>query len=225
MTEKRSRALNFDRLVRVYRWMEWLTFGPYLWRCRCAFLPEMMDARRALVLGDGDGRFTAELLRRNRQISVTAVDISRGMLESLQRRAGADSGRVRIQAQDARTWGPPAGTEYDLVVTHFFLDCLATDDVKALAGRVRPSVAPRGRWVVSEFAVPAGWFGRYVARPVVAVLYRSFQVMTGLGVSRLPDWPEALHSAGFRQVREQPRLCGLLTGQVWRAAGSGDEPA
>src|SRR6185437_1080687 len=61
----RNDTPKFDRLARVYRWMEWLSFGPYLSRCRRAFLPQLRDARRALVLGDGDGRFTAALLRRN----------------------------------------------------------------------------------------------------------------------------------------------------------------
>ena len=53
---------DFDRLARLYRWMEYLTFGPWLQRCRSAFLGGIANSRRALVLGDGDGRFTARLL-------------------------------------------------------------------------------------------------------------------------------------------------------------------
>lgn len=220
----RRRKLNFDRLAKAYRWLEWLSFGPCLWRARCTFLPEMADARHALVLGDGDGRFTAALLRTNRRIAVDAVDVSRGMLESLLRRAGAKSRRIRIEAQDARTWSPLPGAAYDLIVTHFFLDCLATVDVQALAERLRPAVTPQARWVVSEFAVPPGWFGRCVAGPVVRFLYWAFRIMTGLEVRRLPDWPAALRSAGFTPVRVRPWLHGLLTSQVWIAAQRPEEP-
>ena len=70
---------NFDRLAGVYRWMEWLSFGPHLGRCRRAFLLEMTESRRALVLGDGDGRFTAALLRQNKAIQVDAVDVSQAL--------------------------------------------------------------------------------------------------------------------------------------------------
>ena len=48
-----SRTLNFDRLARPYRWLEYATFGRTLERCRFHFLPALTSARRALVLGDG----------------------------------------------------------------------------------------------------------------------------------------------------------------------------
>jgi ubiquinone/menaquinone biosynthesis C-methylase UbiE len=216
---RRERTLNFDRLARVYRWMEGLSFGPYLWRCRCAFLGEMTEAHEALALGDGDGRFTAALLKQNRQVRVNAVDVSEAMLRSLRRRAGADEARVRTEACDVREWSA-AEAEYDLAVTHFFLDCLSTEDVRRLAERLKPNLRPGARWVVSEFAVPSGWFGRWVARPVVGFLYRAFGVLTGLEVRRLPEWELALKAAGFRRVRERSFLLGLLTSQMWVAETS-----
>ena len=79
---------NFNRLARIYLWMELACFGPWLWWCRCTFLRELADSRRALVIGDGDGRFTARLLRANPGIQIDAVDSSAAMLHSLLRRAG-----------------------------------------------------------------------------------------------------------------------------------------
>jgi SAM-dependent methyltransferase len=195
--------------------MEWLSFGPYLGRCRSAYLAEMAGARRVLVLGDGDGRFTTSLLRRNRLVRVDAVDVSEGMLRTLRRRAGEEAGRIRTDVRDVRGWSAAAEAEYDVVVTHFFLDCLTTDEVRGLAERLKPSLSPEALWVVSEFAVPGGAFGRWVAMPVVGFLYWAFGVLTGLEVRRLPEWSSALTSAGFRQVRERRSLRGLLTSQMW----------
>ena len=56
---------NFDRLARIYRWMELVTFGPLLGRCRYRFLEQLCNCRTALLLGDGDGRFAARLLAAN----------------------------------------------------------------------------------------------------------------------------------------------------------------
>ena len=206
---------NFDRLAGVYRWMEWLSFGPHLGRCRRAFLLEMTESRRALVLGDGDGRFTAALLRQNKAIQVDAVDVSQGMLRSLRHRAGADAGRVRTEARDMREWYPAQGAEYDLVVTHFFLDCLTTEDVRRLAERLKPSLRTEASWVVSEFAVPRSAFGLWVARPVVGFLYWAFRLLTGLEVARLPEWQMVLEAAGFGRIRERRFLHGLLTSEMW----------
>lgn len=205
---------NFDRLAGVYRWMEWLSFGGWLWRCRCAFLSEMRAARRALVLGDGDGRFTARLLRDNASVEVDAVDLSAAMLGALMERAGDDRERVRTEVADVRDWRP-GGDGYDLVATHFLLDCLTTDEAALLAERVRERVAQDAVWVVSEFIIPPGWFGRMVARPVVGFLYWAFGWMTGLRVRELPDWAGALERAGFERRARRVWLRGLLVSEVW----------
>jgi len=215
-------APNFDRLAGVYRWMEWLSFGGWLWQCRCAFLPEMRTSRRALVLGDGDGRFTARLLRESPLVRVDAVDLSPPMLDGLMARAGEDRARVRPLVADVRD-GLPDGAGYDLVVTHFLLDCLTTGEVEALAAQVKTKLTVKALWVVSEFAIPQGWFGRVVARPVVSLLYWAFGWMTGLRVRKLPDWTGALERAGFVLDGRRSRLHGLLVSERWRA-GSG-EPA
>ena len=205
---------NFDRLARFYRWMEYLTFGPCLQRCRGAYLAELTECRRGLVFGDGDGRFTAKLLRANQAIEIDAVDSSGAMLRALLHRAGRNADRVRIHCIDARRWEPHDAT-YDLVVTHFFLDCLRPEEVEALAARVRDMASPAARWVVSEFAIPSGWFGRLIAGPVVRMLYRAFGLLTGLRVRTLPDHTAALRQSGFKLQERRRWLCGLLASEIW----------
>jgi SAM-dependent methyltransferase len=211
-----SRAPNFNRLAKLYRWMELFTFGPLLARCRMAYLPGLASARRALILGDGDGRFTAELLRINPQTQIDAVDASAAMLEALVRRAGANARRACAHCADARDW-KPENTEYDLVVTHFFLDCLTTDECHALAAKLRGAVSSSAVWIVSEFAVPEGWLGRLVARPLICLLYLAFRLLTGLQVRRLPDHHAALRDAGFALTRRRTRLWGMLASEMWRS--------
>jgi SAM-dependent methyltransferase len=210
-------APDFDRLSGLYRWMEWLSFGPLLDRCRSVYLDDMKSARRALVLGDGDGRFTAKLLRVNPDVRVDAADASPAMLQALVRRAGADRGRVRTIVADIREWKPESGSEYDLVVSHFFLDCLTTEEVEALAGSVKLSLTERARWVVSDFAVPEGFAGRLAGRVLVGFLYRAFGLLTGLRVRQLPDHAAALERAGFVLEKRKELLLGLLFSEVWRS--------
>jgi SAM-dependent methyltransferase len=210
-----NRTTNFDRVARAYRWMEAVTFGPLLMQARCAYLGEVRGCKRALVLGDGDGRFTRRLLAANGAVRVDAVDASAAMLAELRRNAEPYAGRVCTYVADARLW-QPARAAYDAIATHFFLDCLTTSEVAALAVRVRSAAAPGALWVVSEFAIPRGAFGAVVARPVVALLYRVFSVLTGLTVQRLPEYRAALAEAGFVLAEERPRLRGLLVSELWR---------
>ncbi len=212
---------DFNSLAWLYRWMEFLSFGPWLWLTRRTFLGNLSHCRQALVLGDGDGRFTRNLLRANPAVRIDAVDGSAAMLQALVRRAGGDAPRVRVDLADIRDWQPPAQTiapPYDLIVTHFFLDCLTTQDILSLAARLRPAVAAHALWIVSEFAAPPGWLGRFVALPLVATLYFSFGLITGLEVHTLPDHASALERAGFTLVERRSRLGGLLVAEQWSAS-------
>lgn len=212
-------APNFDRLAHAYRWMEWLTFGPYLHRARCTFLPELIQARRALVLGDGDGRFTADLLDLNPSIRIDAVDSSPAMLRELLHRAGPNATRVRAHTADARTWlaSLPASTQpYDLVITHFFLDCLTNKEIRTLARIIRLNLSPGAIWVVSDFAIPPGAYGNLIARPLVSLLYTAFGLLTGLRTQQLPDYSSTIRYSGFTLAARKTNLGGLLASEIWQ---------
>jgi len=200
--------------------MEFFSFGPWLALTRRTFLDRPTYCRRALVLGDGDGRFTARLLRENPTIQIDAVDASDSMLQALLRRAGPHAGRVRVYLADARTWDPPAANSeegYDLIATHFFLDCLTQPEVESLATKLLHAAAPDAVWIVSEFWVPPGWFGRLIAGPLVSGLYLAFGWLTGLAVRSLPDHSAALRDACFRLEERRSRLGGLLIAERWLA--------
>lgn len=213
-----ANAPDFNRLAPLYRWMEWFSFGPFLWKCRCAFLPEIADKKSALILGDGDGRFTARLLHSNPHITVDAVDASDAMLRQLTHRAQRNSARLRTRLADARHLSLPPAVSFDLVVTHFFLDCLATSDVEALAMRIRNRLAPGAAWIVSEFAIPENFYGKFFAAPLISALYLAFACLTGLAIRRLPNHRHALRQAGFLLSSERTWLGGLLVSELWTPA-------
>jgi SAM-dependent methyltransferase len=217
-----NRPPNFNRLARIYRWMEWASFGPWLGHCRTAFLSEAAGCSYGTVLGDGDGRFAARLLAGNPGIRIDAVDASAAMLKSLAHRAGKDSARVRTHLADARCWPAAAGSGtaaegpcYDLIATHFFLDCLTGEEIESLATRLRRFASPGAIWLVSEFAIPRNLFGRLVAQPVVSGLYLAFATLTGLTVRTLPDHSAALRDAGFTIRKRRMWMGGLLVSELW----------
>jgi hypothetical protein len=144
------------------------------------------------------------------------------MLAVLLRRAGANARRVCAHCADARDW-QPANPPYDLVVSHFFLDCLTTKEIRALAAKLQDAVSPSAMWIVSDFAVPNGWFGQWVAHPLVSLLYCGFGLLTGLQIRRLPDHHAALRDAGFVLTQGRRRLCGLLVSEMWCCQGVEEE--
>ncbi|MGB7191296.1 MAG: class I SAM-dependent methyltransferase [Acidobacteriaceae bacterium] len=208
-------SANFDPLARPYRWLEYLTFGPMLERCRFCRIPELAGARRALVLGDGDGRFLARLLAANPALQADVVDQSPAMLRLLQTRVATagTSDRIRVHQADALTF-QPSGAAYDLVITHFFLDCFTTEQVRGLVENLRPHLAPGALWIASEFAIPRG-VAALPSRMVVSSLYLSFRILTGLRTRALPDHPAVLRENGLKLQNLRTFLAGLLVSERW----------
>jgi ubiquinone/menaquinone biosynthesis C-methylase UbiE len=207
------RNVNFDHVARPYRWLEYLSFGPWLARCRSAQLAHLTSARRALLLGDGDGRFLARLLAANPTVTADVVDSSRSMLMLLQRRLRGDHQRICLHHADALTWNPTGS--YDLIVSHFFLDCFFPHQLEQLFDSVLPHAQPGAQWVVSEFAIPTNPFAAYFARGIIGCLYRAFGWATGLRVRALPDYAPALLRRGLLPIHDRRYLAGLLCSQLW----------
>jgi SAM-dependent methyltransferase len=210
-----SAQVNFDIVARPYRWMEHMTFGPWLQRCRLAQLGHLTGADRALLLGDGDGRFLAQLLAAYPALKVDAVDSSAAMLRLLARRVGDDGCEANscLHHANALEW-VPCGS-YDLIVSHFFLDCFFARDLDRLFDRVLPHARAGAQWVVSEFAIPRKLFAGTVARGIVGLLYRAFGLLTGLPVRALPDYAASFERRGLVLTRERRYLAGLLCSQIW----------
>ena len=204
---------DFDPVARAYRWLEYGSLGPLLERTRECHLSRLSQSRQALVLGDGDGRFTARLLAAAPMVQVQAVDLSGTMLALLGRRCTASRNRLQIFQQDARKFTPNG--KADLVVTHFFLDCLTQQEVDALVISLKPHLAGGALWLVSDFRIPNGLL-RWPARLYVRALYLVFRVLTGLRITRLPNHEAAFERCGFARVASQRRLFGMLTSEVWQ---------
>jgi ubiquinone/menaquinone biosynthesis C-methylase UbiE len=211
------RAVNFDSVARLYRWAEYLSFGPWLARCRSAQLAHLSGARHALLLGDGDGRFLLHLLAINSGVHADVVDSSGSMLSILKRRVRRFGGQtIRLHLADCLEWEPSGSIgQYDLIVSHFFLDCFFPHQLEQLFDRVLPHAQPGAQWVVSEFAIPRNPLAAFLARGIIASLYRIFGLLTGLPVRALPDYAGSMLRRGLVLSHECRFLAGLLRSELW----------
>ena len=214
-------TMNCDRVARVYQTLEYLSFGGTLQSCRVMYLDEAAGCRRALLCGDGDGRFLAALLSANREVRVDFVDLSAGMVDVARRRAAAAGShalaRVRFQVGNVRRFEPDDVT-YDLITAHFFLDCFGENGVRSVASRLASLAGSRTKLLLSDFRIPQRGISRYIDAAIVRGLYGAFRLTTGLRVTRLPDYEGALAQAGFRKQRETLKLGGLLAASLWQRA-------
>jgi SAM-dependent methyltransferase len=177
----------------------------------------MVGRRRALILGDGDGRFLAELLGANSGVVVDSVDISSGMIQHARQRIARIHGgieRVRFLVADARSVPLPAA-QYDLIVTNFFLDCFPAVELEAVIARVAAASGPTALWVDGDFRLPAGRWTRIAARFALAGMYGFFRLTTRLPARQLTGPGPYLEAQGLHLIAERTWLRGFLSARVW----------
>jgi ubiquinone/menaquinone biosynthesis C-methylase UbiE len=204
-----SIAPHYDRLER------WFSCG-LMQRARTTHLPSITRCRRALLLGEGPGRFLPLVLQQFPDAVVTCVDSSPRMLTLARRTISeAEQQRVTFLETDIRSWQPEA-SQFDLVATNFFLDCFNEYDLAHIVPRIASAATGDAQWLIADFNVPKSGFVRWRASFIVGVLYRFFRFATGLSTRRLISPHPWLKRSGFQLHRRIEFDLGLLHSDWWK---------
>jgi len=210
--------VSFDAVAPWYRLLESIAFGNALQKARIACLDEIGSARRAFIVGEGNGRFLADVLQRYPLLRIDCLDSSERMLDLAQRHVlettPDEIGRVTFIRDDVRSWTP--NDRYNLIVTHFFLDCFSTQQVGLIVAKLAQAAAPNATWLLADFRIPEGGFARAHAKAWLAVMYWFFRSVAGIEAHELVDPSPFLRVEGFTLARQHLLRLGMLKSELWR---------
>lgn len=212
--------MSFDILAPHYRWLEFILAGDKLQRCRTAYIDRLSEARNILILGEGNGRFLAELCKRAQCARITCVDSSARMLAlARSRSAGARNHKVELQFihADALKWQPQTGY-YDAIVTHFFLDCFPPDELAGLTARIGRAATRESSWLLADFQIPAHGWRRTRARAIHQLMYAFFRAFTRLPARAMTAPDGFLQQNGFCLRERRLSEWELLRSDLWSHA-------
>jgi ubiquinone/menaquinone biosynthesis C-methylase UbiE len=210
--------MSFDLIAPHYRWMEFVLAGRKLQRCRTQFLGQLGGAENILIVGEGNGRFLTECRRSFPQAGITCIDASRPMLALARARlqcGGLTDQGVEFLHADALQWRPPSNA-YDLIVTHFFLDCFRAEQLREVIGKLATSARSGACWLLADFQVPRERIARWRARILLWCMYSFFRAITRLPAKELVAPDAFLVQAGFTLEQRRFSEWGLLHSDLWR---------
>jgi len=205
--------VNFDRVAPHYRWLEKLVFGEQLQRARITFVRQIASPQRALVVGEGNGRFLTELLNDHRVLRVDCVEASVRMIELA--RARVEDKRVQFICDDILETPLPENS-HDLVVTHFVLDCFAEAPLRQVIEKLSLLATRNATWLITDFCEPLRGWRRLRARALIATMYAFFRAVAGVKARRLVDYGPLLRAEGFILTNEVLSPNEMIRSQVWQ---------
>lgn len=205
---------GFDSLASCYDLMEELLAGKRLALCRTAYLGRIPPPEKALILGEGHGRFLDRLLTTYPETRVTCIEQSTQMIGISRKRLESKNlslSNIRFIHGDARGWQPGANDHYDLIVTHFFLDCFPAHELETLIPKIANCGKPGSRWLLSDFHEPTyGKLRRLRAQSILWLMYRFFRLATAIPARDLTDPLPLLEKSGFKMEERKEFEYGLL---------------
>ena len=98
--------------------------------------------------------------------------------------AGLSLDGVQFVHADILEWPLPT-REFDLVATHFVLDCFRPEQLEQVVDRLAGAATPDARWLLSDFREPSAGLGKWRARLILEAMYLFFGWTTGLPADRL----------------------------------------
>ena len=211
--------MTFDPLAPLYRWMEIASAGRLLERCRTAWLASVPTPSRILLLGEGHGRSLAACRRQFPAAHLTCIEASAAMIAEARKhlaRQQIRTANVDFIHTDMFAWHPVPQGSFDLIITHFFLDCFTAEEMKRLIPLIANAATPTASWLIADFQIaPAGW-RRWRSRVIVALLYAFFRRTTGLSATGLVLPNRLLISSGFHLRQEVQFSAQLLKSEWWQ---------
>lgn len=210
--------MSFDWLAPHYRWMEFILAGEKLQRCRTAFIEQVSSPEQILIWGEGNGRFLAECRRKWRDARIVCADASERMLALANERIerfGLDATRIEFVRADVLEWSPLTKA-FDLVVTHFFLDCFRADQLQQIVDKLAFAARPNASWLLADFQTPSAGLQRWRAKLILKAMYLFFRVATRLPARKLTSPDLYLTSNEFFLRERRVSEWGLLHSDLWQ---------
>jgi ubiquinone/menaquinone biosynthesis C-methylase UbiE len=213
--------MSFDRLAPHYRWMESVLTCKTLQRARTEWLQKVTGTRRALLVGEGNGRFLTAALAALPDTQFLYIDASSAMLRIAQRDVRQqDRSRVEFLCRTLPDWTPPSDP-FDLIVTHFFLDCFHSTHLERVIATLEMGANSQSSWLIADFSLPPCGPARWRAIAIHQLMYAFFRRTTGISAHSWVSPDPLLASLGFARTHLREFEWGLIRSTLWRRHGLG----
>ena len=198
----------------MYERLEKALLGDALSAMRTCFLGDesFQQARRILILGEGDGRFLEAALVANELARFHVIDGSPAMLEKAAARLSAKQ-RSRVKFKCGNAAQIDLGEKvYDGLVMHCFLDCFTEDQLRGYLLRWVASVSRSGWIWIGDFVEPSrlGW-----AWLRLRALFWFFRAVTGIDSRHVCDPNALMEASGWKCRHAESFARGGLASKLY----------
>ena len=200
--------MNADKIAGIYDTLANFIFGDELEKAFSFYLDRVKPYDKVLILGGGTGKILQNLDELKIPLEIDYIEISQAMLERSRKRV-LEHINVRFVKADITTWQPES--DYNILITPFVLDCFFDHDLKSVISKFSSKLHKDGIWIFTDFIKTQIFWQKWL----VKIMYRFFQITTGLTISTLPDFNKAFEHSNLDLSASKTFYYNLIEARVY----------
>ena len=202
-------AGNFNLVAPIYDRLAHLVFGSKLDLAQCTYLDQIPENSHVLILGGGSGSILEALGGLNKKMTVTYLDTSSEMIRLAKARKIFD--QLSISFQVAGIEAIPHNSEYDVILTNFYLDLFDERTLKEVVQKLYHHLEAKGFWIVTDFYKT----DRLSHKLLILTMIWFFRITSGIGSKELLPFEQYLNQCGLSKMKEKMFKNGMLKSQLF----------
>lgn len=202
----RSVAAGFDRLAPMYDALARMVIGSGIRKSQLHYLNYLTATNKLLILGGGTGWILPFILEMNPALQIDYIDVSPKMIALAKGRVMDSRVRFIVGTEENIP-----DTDYDCVITNFYLDLFDDAKLESVVLRIKNSIQPDASWIATDFVSEKFWH-----KGLLIVMYQFFRITTGLQTLKPPSWEQGLRMAGGVELEMRKYSRGFIKSTVLR---------
>lgn len=188
---------NFNTIAPIYDLLATLVFVGKINKSQKAFLHQINNGDRVLILGGGAGTILKLLNRQDVDLNITYLDISYKMTSRAKSVVIKDG--LKVDFMTADFFSTSFDLKYDVVICNYFLDLFNSFEIERLAQKIKALMKLRSRLLVTDFEIleDSNW-----QKYFYSVMLFFFRMVANVSVNKCPKHHELLIKEGFKVVGE-----------------------
>ena len=212
---------NFNFIAPVYDQLASWVFGQSIKQAQLDTLTWIPLNATVLIIGGGTGWYLKALLEQHKVKKVVYIEASEKMLALTRKKIASllpelTTSEIEFRLGTEDTLYP--AEQFDIVVTHFFLDVFEPVQLKKIAYQLKNVLYPSGLWLIADFRLAEQNIGiRYLWKKLlVKSMLLFFRITSRITARQLPDFAALFTAMNMKLVNEHSYYKGLIVSAVYR---------
>ena len=135
------------------------------------------------------------------------VEISSGMMQRSQNRKIRNRVHFILGTEEMI----PAGLEFDVIITNFYLDLFSDEKLGRTVQHINEHTTAPAVWLAADFIDGQAWWQRWMLK----AMYLFFNALCDIDAKRLPNWHLRLQEGGWKETHGKFWFGAFIKSSVW----------